>query len=95
MTYAGITAPATMVAHGVPQASVLGPLLFNMYTADIPCIVNGHRLMYICYADDTQVYFHMKVSKIPIVKGMVEDCISHVHRWLRAIDYDSIRTRRK
>ena len=37
VTYAGITAPATMVAHDVPQGLVLGPLLFIMYTADIPC----------------------------------------------------------
>ena len=81
VTYAGITAPATLVAHGVPQGSVLGPLLFIMYTADIPCIVNGHQLMCICNAEDTQVYFHMKVGKIPVVKGMLEDCISHVHRW--------------
>ena len=29
-----------------------------------------------------QVYFHMKVGKIPVIKGMGEDCISHVHRWL-------------
>ena len=78
VTYTGIT----MVAHGVQQGSVLGPLLFIMYTADIPCIVNGHQLMCICYADNTQVYFHMKVGKIPVVKGMVEDCISYVHRWL-------------
>ena len=64
-----------MVAH-----DILGPLLFIIFTADIPCIVNGHKLMCICYADDTQVYFHMKVDKISVVKRMVEDCISHVHR---------------
>ena len=50
--------------------------------ADIMCIVNGHQLMCICYADDIQEYFQMKVGKITVVKGMVEDCISHVHRWL-------------
>ena len=53
-----------------------------MYTSDIPCMVNGHSLMCICYTDDTQAYFHTKVDKIPVVKGMFEDCISHVHRWL-------------
>ena len=75
VTYAGITAPATMVAHGVPHGSVLEPLLFIMYTANIPFIVTGHQLICICY-------FHMKVGKISVVKGMVEDCIGHVHRWL-------------
>ena len=80
--YAGITVVAPMVAHGVPQGPVLGPLLFIMYTANIPCIVNGHQLMCLCYADDTQLYFHMKVDKISVVKGMVEDFIIHVHHWL-------------
>ena len=79
--YAGITVPATMVAHGIPQGSLLGPLLFVMYTADIPCILNTHQLMCICYADNTQVYFHMKVDKHLVVKDMAEDCIIHVHRW--------------
>ena len=74
--------PATMVAHGVAQGSVLVPLIIIMYTADIPCSVNGYQLMCICYANDTQVYFHMKVGKIPVVRGMFEDCISHVHHWL-------------
>ena len=38
--------------------------------------------MCICYADDTQVYFHVKVDKISVVKGIDKDYISHVHRWL-------------
>ena len=71
-----------MVAHDVPQESVLEPLLVILYTADIPCIVNGHHLLCICYANDTQVYFHMKVDKIPVVKGIVEDYISCVYHWL-------------
>ena len=30
----------------------------------------------------THIYFHMKVDKISAIKGMVEDYISHVQRWL-------------
>ena len=78
----GITTPAAMVAHGVPEGSVLRPLVIIMYTTDIPCIVNGHLLMYLCYADDTREYFHMKVYKILVVKGVIEDCISYIHHWL-------------
>ena len=41
------------VTSGVPQGSVLGPLLFIIYTADF-----GERLQsdWICYADDTKLY---------------------------------------
>ena len=61
--YAGTTAPATKGCNSVSQGMVRGPLLFIMYTADIQCIVNGHQLMCLCYADNTQVYINMKVYK--------------------------------
>ena len=73
VTYAGITAPATMVAHGIPQGSVFGPLqfIFIMYIADIPCIVNGHQLMCICYANT-----HQKISKNPVVKAWLKTALA-------------------
>ena len=43
-----------IVRHGVPQGSVLSPLLFSVYINDFPCIINkvSHTIL---FADGTNI----------------------------------------
>ena len=50
------TSPPTVTSYGVPQVSVLGPIIFTIYTTPLADIIKHHKLSYHFYADDTQLY---------------------------------------
>ena len=48
------------INRGVAQGSVLGPLLFSLYTSEIEDLFIAHSMDSMIYADDTQFYIAFK-----------------------------------
>ena len=52
-------------SRGVPQGSILGPLLYIVYTNELPYVSNEYTVL---YADDTSLIFSEKNDKMLLCK---------------------------
>ena len=71
----------TKVSHGVPQGSVLGPILFTLYMLPLGNIIRNHSVHFHCYADDTQLYLSIKPDEINQL-NKIQDCLKDLKTWM-------------
>jgi hypothetical protein len=78
--YNNITSDYLSLNCGVPQGSILGPLLFIIYVNDLPSAVNKFKM--IIYADDTTLFTSMCSTNANEVSILNED-LTAVSEWLK------------
>ena len=74
----GVQSDTEPILYGVPQGSVLGPLLFIMYINDLPTVTKYCKVH--LYADDTLLFFES--SSVQTIEAALSEDLGHVVGWL-------------
>ena len=80
----GRTPSNITIACGVPQGSILGPILFNLYTTPLSTLKANTSLSHHLYADDTQLFTSFVSKYFPFVINQLQSSVSTISSWMTA-----------
>ena len=68
---------------GVPQGSMLGPLLFSLYTTPLSQVIRKYTgVKYHFYADDTQLFIHLSPEDSLKSLDRLKSCLNDIQLWM-------------
>jgi len=75
------SSPVTPCTSGVPQGSVLGPLLFTAYMSPLADIIARYGVKCHMFADDVHLYLSMRLEESTSKLQALHDSATAVRRW--------------
>ena len=84
MIYDGASSSIKQVTCSVPQGSVLGPLLFLLYSANLADLAAKHGVTVYAFVDDTRLNIHCKLNNMATSRDVLELCTQVVGHWMSA-----------
>jgi len=70
------------VVCGVPQGSVLGPILFMLFINDFFECLDENSCQIFMFADDIQILFFGQTHSLPETELLINDCLSRIESWM-------------
>ena len=78
-----VNGQSVILVYGVPQGSILGPLLFVLYVHDVIGIAQGFGLDIHLYADDSQLYVGFcPLTETTVTMHTIISCLQEIEKWM-------------
>lgn len=75
----GVYSAFPPITSGVPQGSILGPILFSMYINDLPGVLKYCKIH--PFADDVQIYYDCQDDSAASISIKINEDLARVQEW--------------
>lgn len=78
---------STEIPSGVPQGTVLGPILFNIYMSDFPSLA---PCKYAAYADDVGIFYSHELGHevVSNIQHALNKLVQYYDKWKMKLNYE-------